>query len=190
MKTSPWTLYGGGLVVALLAVGSMAALASNARACERKAMSTEGRATHTAMAQSRPFLGIQMQPMTPDLREFFSAPKDSGVLVSSVVEDSPAAAAGLISGDVILKLGDVAIATPRDIVRMVRSKGEGATLVATILRQGKSMTLSATLAANEVDVYAGMPGHRFMRQMAMGGTGELLERLKGFEERLKKLEEK
>ncbi len=52
----------------------------------------------------RGYLGVSMQDLTPDLTAIFGAPKDTkGVLVSHVAENSPAAAAGLKPGDVLVE---------------------------------------------------------------------------------------
>src|SRR5262249_55289936 len=49
-------------------------------------------------------LGLSVIGLNPELRGFFSAPKDSGLLVARVEPGSPAAAAGIKVGDVITKL--------------------------------------------------------------------------------------
>src|SRR5262245_11742432 len=48
-------------------------------------------------------LGAQIADMTEDLRKYFGAPADSGVLVTHVDADQPAAKAGLKVGDVIIE---------------------------------------------------------------------------------------
>src|SRR5678816_1283640 len=53
---------------------------------------------------SRGRLGVFAENMTEELRGYFGAPKDSGVLVSRVAPDSPSAKAGLKVGDVITQV--------------------------------------------------------------------------------------
>ncbi|MCL4221065.1 MAG: Do family serine endopeptidase [Phycisphaerales bacterium] len=58
----------------------------------------------------RGWLGVMMQELTPELAESFQlVAGQKGVVIASVLKDSPAAAAGLADGDVIVKIGDRAI---------------------------------------------------------------------------------
>ncbi|MBI3600409.1 MAG: PDZ domain-containing protein, partial [Nitrospinae bacterium] len=49
----------------------------------------------------RGWLGITMQPLSRDLAGYMNMPDQNGVIVNSVMDDSPASAAGLKSGDII-----------------------------------------------------------------------------------------
>ncbi len=53
----------------------------------------------------RSWIGVELQPME-DFTEFFKAEGGEGVLVGSVVKDSPADRAGVKTGDVLLEWGD------------------------------------------------------------------------------------
>jgi serine protease Do len=64
-------------------------------------------------------LGVTIEDLTPQLAEYFGT-KD-GVLVSSVVEDSAAARAGLKAGDVIISINGDRVASSRDLMRSLRS---------------------------------------------------------------------
>ena len=61
----------------------------------------------------RPWLGIAMQPMTPELRAQFDV--EQGVLISDVVLGDPADVGGLKAGDVILQVGGKLVRTPHDV---------------------------------------------------------------------------
>jgi len=74
---------------------------------------------------SRNFVGVQLTPMTPELRSHFGINTDSGVLVGKVVEDSPAARAGLKAGDIITSIDGKAVQSPRDLTRSIRDKKAG-----------------------------------------------------------------
>ena len=72
-----------------------------------------------------PYLGIQMAGITPELRQQLQSRKnidlgtDEGVLIVDVVPNSPAARAGLKSGDVIAKVGDTTIAKADEVQKAV-----------------------------------------------------------------------
>ena len=57
-------------------------------------------------------IGVEVQPMTPELRGYFKAPADRGVLVVTVEEAAPAAAAGLRVGDVIIPAAGEPVSRP------------------------------------------------------------------------------
>jgi len=70
-----------------------------------------------------------------------------GVRVSSVVPDSPAAAAGLQEGDILVRIDEAPIADLQGYAGVLRTLEVGQTVALTILRQGVEMTVSATLEA-------------------------------------------
>src|SRR5215468_3593197 len=61
-------------------------------------------------------LGAQIADMTEDLRKYFGAPADSGVLVTHVDADQPAAKAGLKVGDVIIEAAGQKVEDPSDVI--------------------------------------------------------------------------
>lgn len=81
-----------------------------------------------------PYLGVQGEP------------QEQGIAVTKVLPDSPAAEAGLQAGDVILSLGGEKAVTQDQIARLVRSQKAGDALAITVLREGKELSLEATLA--------------------------------------------
>jgi membrane-associated protease RseP (regulator of RpoE activity) len=70
-------------------------------------------------------LGVGIQSIGDQLGEFFGLSDRTGVLVTSVKEDSPAASAGLRAGDVILTLDGEAIDGTGDLARTIREADEG-----------------------------------------------------------------
>src|SRR5262245_6564806 len=68
---------------------------------------------------ARGWLGVSIQPLTPELAKSFGAKGDKGVLVSDVVPDSPAAKAGLKSGDILLEFNGKKMEAPADLQRAV-----------------------------------------------------------------------
>ena len=90
-------------------------------------------------------LGVQLQGMTPELREYLHAPADRGVLVVRVNEDSAADKAGVRVGDVIVAAGGEPVRETREIVHAVMRAEQDAKLALEVVRDGKTRTLEATL---------------------------------------------
>jgi serine protease Do len=94
----------------------------------------------------RGLLGVRIQDVTIDLAEGLGLDRPRGALISSMTDDSPAAAAGLERGDVVLAFNGVPIGEMRDLPRMVASSPIDVPLDITVLRDGAEMTLSVRLA--------------------------------------------
>lgn len=92
------------------------------------------------------YLGVQTFPLNEQLAAYFGVPEGQGVLVTEVMEDSPAEGAGLRAGDVILAVGEVEIDGPRDLRRAVRSHDPEETVPITVNRRGETHTFEVTLA--------------------------------------------
>jgi len=63
------------------------------------------------------FLGVKVEELTDQLREYFDVSDGLGVLVAEVVDDSPAKKAGLKAGDVITKIEDREVKNYHDLIR-------------------------------------------------------------------------
>lgn len=96
-----------------------------------------------------PFLGIQMVELTPSLRqkanengEFnFPLSADRGVLVVSVLEDSPAARGGLLAGDVIQSIDGTLIREATEVQEIVEASAVGSVLNIEVNRNGSITTV-------------------------------------------------
>ncbi len=92
----------------------------------------------------RGWLGVQIQPVTPDIAESLGMKDATGALVASVVETGPARDAGLKQGDIIAKWDGAAVEKFRDLPRLVAGTEAGKVVELAILREGKPMTLKVT----------------------------------------------
>jgi membrane-associated protease RseP (regulator of RpoE activity) len=94
-------------------------------------------------------LGIEYLEIGEQLAAHFELTAKSGVLVSSVDADSPAAKAGMKAGDLVLKLDGKAIEDGRDLREAVAEAGEGKAVTVTVKRDGRPVDLQVTLAKRE-----------------------------------------
>ncbi len=94
---------------------------------------------------SRTWLGVDVQPMSEELRSYFKAPRDMGVLVNKVMEDTPAERAGLKAGDVIIGVDGKDVSDQGDISRALSSRDAGDEVGLKIMRDGSERTLQVKL---------------------------------------------
>jgi serine protease Do len=94
----------------------------------------------------RGWLGVQIQPVTPDLAKQFNLTDKDGVIIGDVTEDSPAAKAGVQRGDVIVEYSGRKISSPTELRNLVSATAPGQKVSIKIMRDGKQLTLSATVA--------------------------------------------
>jgi serine protease Do len=96
---------------------------------------------------NRAYLGVIIQPVTQSLAEQFDVKVHEGVLVTDVQPDSPAAKAGIKTGDIILGLGDKKVSSPQELQGIVERTEISSKQAFDILRDGKRMTVDATVKA-------------------------------------------
>ena len=101
-------------------------------------------------------LGARLSGLTPELREHMGAPRHRGVLVSSILEESPAAIAGLQIGDVIARIDGWSVDSVRDAREELRQR-EGGDVELEVYRESEMLTLTAGL--NEAPARRSWSGH-------------------------------
>ncbi|HXS99226.1 MAG TPA: Do family serine endopeptidase [Elusimicrobiota bacterium] len=106
----------------------------------------------------RGWAGVEIVPLDDVLASQFRVPGQEGALVNSVVEDSPAAEAGLRRGDVIVAFNDVKIKTPGAFVKAVEQTLPGKKAALKLIRAGKER--EAVLTVAERPLQAAEPGPR------------------------------
>jgi serine protease Do len=93
----------------------------------------------------RGWLGVNVQNVTEEMASSFGLAKPTGALVASVTPDGPAERAGIKARDVILDFGGQKIRTMRDLPRAVVSSAVGTEVMLKVLRDGKTLNITATL---------------------------------------------
>lgn len=97
---------------------------------------------------SKPRLGVRLLEISPDLRAYFGAPADRGVLVDSVVPSSPAARAGLRAGDLVLVVDGDKTASTEDVLSALSDRKKGASVPLEVLRDRKRTSLRVTMESD------------------------------------------
>lgn len=95
----------------------------------------------------RGWLGIEVQDITPALAESFDLPRMSGVIVAGVYRGTPAFAAGLKPGDVIVEIDGVPTRDANQALRQISDLQPGSTTQLLILRGERVDTLPLQVAA-------------------------------------------
>ncbi len=97
----------------------------------------------------RGYLGVQLLDLTPELRVHFGAPEDAGVMISQIVEDSPAAMAGLEVGDILTAIESDPVGSSFEIARRVSEFEDGRSVLLEVRRNRKAKALTVTIAERE-----------------------------------------
>ncbi|HYB74131.1 MAG TPA: DegQ family serine endoprotease [Candidatus Sulfotelmatobacter sp.] len=97
-------------------------------------------------AVTRAWLGVSIQQVTPDLAKTLGLSDPRGALVADVVADSPAEKAGMKQYDVIVEFDGKAVKSSHDLPRLVAETPVGKNVTVKALREGKEITVRATLA--------------------------------------------
>jgi serine protease Do len=99
-------------------------------------------------AKGRPdmgWLGVEAQPVTPDLAAALGLPEPIGALVTRVTKGGPAEKAGLKRGDVIVELDGKKILVPAELPRMVAFGHLGKTVTLKVIRQAQTLEIKAVI---------------------------------------------
>lgn len=93
----------------------------------------------------RGWLGVGIEMVGPELAAKADIEEGEGVLINSVFEGDPAEKAGLRVGDIILKIGGIAINSPTRMIRIIGVISPGQTVQLDILREGKPQIIPVKL---------------------------------------------
>jgi serine protease Do len=98
---------------------------------------------HAVMGWRSGMIGIDGESVEGQLAEFFGVKE--GVLVRSVARDMPAEKAGIKAGDVIVRVEDARVRSPRDITSAIRAAANRKQLKIVVVRQKQEMTFDVTV---------------------------------------------
>ncbi len=99
----------------------------------------------------RAFLGVGIQTMTQTLADQFNVNPRSGLLITQVQPDSPAARAGLKTGDILVEFDGRNVSTPNHLQTIVERSDVGGSYPLVVIRDGQPMELSVVVAALPTD---------------------------------------
>ncbi|HEY5270663.1 MAG TPA: trypsin-like peptidase domain-containing protein [Anaerolineales bacterium] len=95
---------------------------------------------------TRPYMGINFQPITPDIANAYNLPVQWGAYVTSVSANSPASQEGLRTGDIITSIGGVAIDGTHSFINTLFTYKPGDQLTVEFMRNGRSQQVQMTLS--------------------------------------------
>ena len=94
---------------------------------------------------TRGWIGVQIQPVTPTIAEAIGLKTPEGALVAQLEPNSPAAKAGIETGDVITSVNGEAVKDSRDLARRIAAITPGTATNVSVFRNGQEKTITMTL---------------------------------------------
>jgi serine protease Do len=127
----------------------------------------------------RGWLGVSIQPVTPDLAKQFDIKDDKGALVGDVVEEGPAEKAGIQRGDIIIEFDGKEVPDPSSLRNSVAGTPPGKKITLKIMREGKMQKVDVTIAElpAEMQKMRGEYDNLLKGVMVQGLTPELKKNL-------------
>ncbi len=96
---------------------------------------------------TRGWIGIEPSEVTPELLETFGLkPQESGVIVTGVLQNGPAAQAGLRPGDLLLRVAGEPLKSVSDLLNKIAKLAPGKSVKLEVMRRQQTMTLDVTPA--------------------------------------------
>jgi serine protease Do len=94
---------------------------------------------------SRGWIGVQIQPVTPDIADSLGMKKAEGALVAEPQANGPAAKAGIESGDVITSVNGESVKDARELARTIGGFAPGTAIKLNVMHKGQDKTINLTL---------------------------------------------
>ena len=130
-----------------IALAAALALPQTAPVLAADTPATPAASPQTLVQATRGYLGVTIGRLPDPVRAQLpgTIPHDQGLLVEQVIQDSPAAKAGLQPFDILLGYNDQKLFSPEQFTRLVGSGSGGQAARLTIVRGGQVSTLDVTL---------------------------------------------
>lgn len=137
-------------------------------------------------AASGSYLGIGVQEANADRAKELKLPEVHGVEVTRVEENSPAAKAGILKGDVVLQYNGQRVEGTEQFVRLVRETPPGRQATLLVSRNGVTQTVTATIGERKDVVYRVRPDFGEWEELRESWRGTWASK---FQEEMAKLQE-
>ena len=94
---------------------------------------------------TRGWIGVQIQPVTPEIADSLGLKNAAGALVSEPQANSPAAKGGIASGDVIISVDGASVRDARELARKIGTMAPGTAVKLGLIHDGQEKTVTLTL---------------------------------------------
>jgi serine protease Do len=98
---------------------------------------------------TRGFIGVQIQPVTKEIADAIGLKEARGALVAEATPDSPAARAGIRTGDAIVAVDGERIRDARALSLKIASYAPGKSVPVTVWRDGKEQTVTVEVGGQD-----------------------------------------
>ena len=139
---------------------------------------------------SRGWIGVTIQDVDENTAKALGMEHPSGALVASVLDDEPAAKAGIEAGDVITKVNGKSVEDASALLRAIAAHKPGTSVTLDVWRNGKAVTMDVTLGDRQTGVNSGKPSEAGQKQQNQGQLGLTVRPIKDEERRELRLEGK
>lgn len=113
-------------------------------------------ATAAAVGGSFAYAANRTPAPSPAARQAQEQPAEPGVLIASVEKDSPASRAGIVRGDILIRIGDTDVNTFREIQTVLQNRRPGEQVDVTVTHGDESRTRAVSLGDREGRAYLGI----------------------------------
>jgi len=126
------------------------------------------------------YLGVYLEDVDDEAARRLGLPEEEGALVEDVVDDSPAADAGLQKDDVIVGYNGETVESVAELSRLVRETPAGRTVTLDVIRNGQARQISAELGERPGRIWIGPEGKGNFEFRVAPGEGQHVFRFGGF----------
>jgi serine protease Do/serine protease DegQ len=118
-------------------------------------------------------LGVEVQELTPELAKGLGVSAERGAVVTRVLKGSPAAEAGLQSGDVVTAVNGQPVQSAADLRNQIGLRRAGETVKLEVVRAGKTREIDARITAVKLARAKGASLHAALAGATLGDQGEV-----------------